>query len=320
MQELSGTSKIRPFGSKSCSHGSMKNRTFNKLQAQFAYGHREILLEYFGLPMNSPFTGVLQHGAGTTPMLFGDRKTPRIGMRRIPHLVWSKLVAQELHDLGDSKAVSIGSPWAYLHASIHEKKQDIRSIPNSILYFPTHHSLSVDRDLTSSQFRSILIKLKEQFPSAKLSACLYYSEFLLRELHIVAEDEGVRLVCPGIGGWDRNWTPHPARVNFLKNLYSIISESERVIFESFTTGIFYAASLKKQILYQPSLSNQKFDTFGIEHRIQSEWMDSSIFASHDFVTSDKYDDVTNYMLGLSDLLTKEELFEIVTIDELDVFP
>lgn len=293
----------------------MKSRRIHKLQAQFAYGHREILLEYFGLPKNSLFTGVLQHGAGTAEMLFADSKTPRISMRRIPHLVWSKSVAQELRDMGDSKAVSIGSPWAYLISSSNERKQDAMSITDSILYFPTHHSLSVDRDLTASQFRSILVNLKEQFPSADLSVCLYYSEFLLRELHIVAEDEGVRLVCPGIGGWDRNWTPHPARVNFLKNLYSIISESERVIFESFTTGIFYAASLNKEILYQPSLSNQKFDNFGILHKIQSEWMDSSIFASKNFVTADKYNDVTNYMLGFSDLLTKEELFDIVSIDE-----
>ena len=295
----------------------MNSKAIKKIQAQFAYGHREILLDYFSLPRNSVVIGVLQHGAGTAEMLLPDSKTPRMGISKIPHLVWSKAVAKELRACGDRRAISIGSPWAYLLASQKTPYQIVAENKSSIIYFPTHHSLSVDRNVNNREFRLRLLSLKQQFPTERLIVCLYYSEFLIRELHVVAEEEGVELVCPGIGGWDKPWTPHPARVNFLRNLFSIFSEAESVIFESFTTGIFYAASLNKRILYQPSLGNHDLRTLSLEHRIQNEWMGSSIFNRNEFVVAGEYLDIIEYMLGLGDILSKEEFFEVTKIKSID---
>ncbi len=150
----------------------MKSRLIHKIQSQFAYGHLEILLEYFGLPRNNVLLGVLQHGAGTAEMLLRDSKTPRIGASKLPHLVWSKAVAKELRNYGDKSAISIGSPWAYLLASQKPSSTIVEKREKSIIYFPTHHSLSVDRNLNTEEFRSRLLKLKKQFPTERLIVCL----------------------------------------------------------------------------------------------------------------------------------------------------
>jgi hypothetical protein len=225
---------------------------------QFAYGHREILLTYAKLDQSSLLTGIVQHGVGPAFTFFSDWPTPRVKfISRSPLWVYSKVAAKEMALIGANKVQAIGSPWLYA------KKLDLLVTPRenqqpSFVIFPRHFSDSLLDDVSPERIRAKIRFWKSIAGSDELVVCLYYIEFTNYVWQTIARQEGVVLKCAGVGATSPAWSQSRSRIDYYRNLSDIINSSTHCIFESFTSAIFYACDLGKNVGVFPTETESKF--------------------------------------------------------------
>ena len=101
---------------------------------QFLYGHREILIDYAGLPDDALIRGSLEHGWA----LDSGRGIRRLRGGRNIYLSWSSdRVARS--NIESPRTVSIGAPFAYLVEKIGPQEiEKLSSGAKGVLYFPAH--------------------------------------------------------------------------------------------------------------------------------------------------------------------------------------
>ena len=214
-------------------------RNIEVFRTQFAYGHREILLDFMGLDHSNLFLGVLQHGFAPTFEPW-DAFTPRTKgiFQRSSLWVFSQERAQGLAKLGYRNVSAIGAPWLYL-----PKEQSTTSRPQlaeQFIVFPNHTDLRI-LPPSESEIRDKVRFWKNVAGESPLTICLYWSDFLEYSWKKVAHEEGVSITLAGLGGLDPAWLPHSSRLNYLHNLRRLLSNHTHAIFETFTSAIFYAA-------------------------------------------------------------------------------
>lgn len=241
--------KIRDFS---------KQQLISKFAIQFSYGHREILLNYSKLDPSSLLIGILQHGVGPTFTLKSNWPTPRYrSMKRSNFWVYSKKAAVELVAEGARNVSPIGSPWLYSKI-LHDYSGKVIPPKTKFIAFPRHYSFSYLSKVTPVDILEKIQYWKSIAGSEELEICLYWSEFLNPDWQQVAREEGVALVCAGIGQTAPLWSLSESRTDFYVNLRRIIDSATHCIFESFTSAIFYACDLGKNVGIFPTEAEGKF--------------------------------------------------------------
>jgi hypothetical protein len=252
---------------------------------QMAYGHREVLLDYLGVSREFYFKAALTHGK-ILPDKF-DPITPlfRRDGSQIPHVLWRSDGEIEARAKG-LEAVSIGATGLY---ALHNLGQSISETRSNVFRFSRNHSWSDNnveiKDLLSGKkvlympqhswdgdvvnhSNSDLGILKMLNPK-NISVILGYLDFLDFDSRNYYESLGFKVSCAGIRSSKVFASPAGGREKFLYSLFNIISQSDFVVSNSFTTGLFYATCLGKKIGILPDVGIQKF--------IYSKWRNSNEF-------------------------------------------
>ena len=128
-----------------------KSQLLDRFSVQFAYGHREILLNYAAIDQSAILTGILQHGM-THNLEILDAITPRLlNGRRSPFWVFNMNDEKNLRENGNKNVKAIGAPWIYLESS--PLPETVKS-KDKALIFPTHRSISVEPLISRDEIKS----------------------------------------------------------------------------------------------------------------------------------------------------------------------
>ena len=252
------SSRTVDLGSLSLSVTHKSLRHLDKFSIQFAYGQREILLDYAGIDRSNILVGILQHGVSqgglTSDSPFTENnRAPRLNLlQRAPIWVFSENTKRHLKLNGIKNVEAIGAPWIYLpHNEVANDIALSRSNQPNYLVFPAHFDLRSKVDFTLEEVRSKVAYWRSLSGCNALTICLYWSEYLSSVWHQVCHEEGVNLVTAGIGSTIPLWSPHLSRVEFLYNLSRILQSNTHCIFERDSSSLYYAISLGLSVGYFP---------------------------------------------------------------------
>jgi hypothetical protein len=310
--------KLGPF---SLRYAPRTTRYLEKYAIQFAYGHREILLDYMGVNRSNILLGILQHGVsqeGLTPDTEFTRINfaPRQGIfGRAPQWVYSGITRNHLLANGVKNVEAIGAPWNYLEHNNFQQEEKRASNTNSrFIVFPQHLNASIKEEVPPDNLRKRIAYWRNLSNEQELTICIFWSEFLHPVWQEVCKEEGVKLVTAGIGDTNPAWSPHLSRVDFLHNLSSIMQKNTHCIFERETTGIFYAISLGLTVGYFPStrpfLENESIR----RHDLLLEKFPEVL---NQFVSAEILMERSDIWLGRENTRTPEELKSILKFEEFD---
>ena len=231
------------------------------LSEQFAYGHREIYLDYLGFMPDSLILAEVQHGWAQNLLnihqfVSGSRAKKR-NFRNYPLLVWSEEIASELHMAGMKDVFPIKSPWSLIVEDREKQSKDLRATAvleqaHSALYFPSHSYPGFDIDLNREKERQIFNE--EGFK--KITTCLYWLDFIDPSTRrYFAEFSQVE--CLGFrasSAQEEPWHDNGGRVNFLFELYDLISAHEYVFCDEISTACMAALTLNKKVILLKELT------------------------------------------------------------------
>lgn len=288
-----------------------RQQLIRKFAIQFAYGHREILLNYSKLDTTSLFIGIIQHGVGPASFLT-EWPTPRFrSLNRSSLWVYSNVAVARFLAEGAKNVSAIGSPWLY--SKILDNYQDRNQCSKlKFLVFAHHYSFNYLSQVTPEE---ILGKIRDWQSIAgpeELEVCLYWTEFIDRTWQRIAREEGVTLVCAGLSQSAPEWSQTDSRINFYANLRQIIDSATHCIFESFTSAIFYAKDLGKNVgIYQSESSLREINR-ELAFQKENDWLLKNvpgIFNS--FESSSLLDSITYELLGYDELLSPENLANVL---------
>jgi len=226
--------------------GAHRENLIKKFEVQFVYGHREILTQYTGIDSRALLLGILQHGVGPTFTLYSDSPTPRYRGSRSTHWVYNSESMKNFKAMGEKNVFAIGAPWLYskINDSYIVKELPVK---DKYLVFPKHYSFTYLSQVKTDDIREKIQNWKSISGSNELVICLYWSEFLDVKWQSIALEEGVQLVCAGVPISTPSWSMPQSRLDFYRNLRTIIESASHCIFESFTSAIFYASDLGRNV-------------------------------------------------------------------------
>lgn len=307
------------FGPLSVTYTPRATRNLEKFAIQFAYGHREILLDYMGIDRSNILLGILQHGVSQVG-LSADYQftkinlTPKKGiLGRAPHWVYSENTRDHLIANGVKNVEAIGAPWNYLQ---HERFREGNAHPDgskmSLIVFPEHLNVNIKEDVTRENLENKIAYWRHLAEGKELTICLFWSEFVNPIWQQVCEEEGIKLVTAGIGDISPAWSPHLSRVNFLHNLSRIMQNNTHCIFEIETSGIFYAISLGLNVGYFPATRPMLDELSKRGHDLLLEKFPEIL---NQFISAEILMERSGLWLGRNSTRTPEELKSILKIEE-----
>lgn len=317
VQRIRGISKGVTLGPFSCVHTPNWFSKIEKFRIQFAYGQREILLDYAGLDRSTLLTGILQHGF-STKLNEAECITPRLrNFRRSPLWVYSAMREDALRELGHNNVKAIGAPWLYLPNDSIIPSAQVKV--DRTIVFPVHTSLSVDVSLSDSDIRRKIRYWKSISVGRPLTICLYWSDYLEEKWRRIAHDEGVVVTFVGLGEINPVWSPHSTRINFLSNLRSLIREHSHAIFETFTSGIFYTISEGLSVGYFPQ-SQTEYES-RLEEQVEGgRWISTNLpRIVGEFVEASTLSERNSEFLGVESLRSPDMLKELL-LYEIGIVP
>ena len=236
---------------------------------QFAYGHREILLEYSELPSDLIFKAIIPHGKIMPHAL--DPIVPSYDIldgSEILQLLWRDDSSKEASKLGISNVTPIGAPFLYALANRKQgisttienlqalsnnykwalnNQQDLLDNSRQVTYFPLH---SWDGDVHTHKVPEDF--LLRRIDPKRVKVCLGFLDFCDPEVRKVYTDIGWQLTCAGVRASKIVGSPAGGRQKFLYELANIIDDADFIIANEFTTGLLYAAAAGKQIGILPT--------------------------------------------------------------------
>jgi hypothetical protein len=297
---------------------------------QFSYGHREILLNYIGLSNDYYFEAIFQHGVWQNGFSNGnnkylDLKTPlnRFG-KRIPLFTFSSLNLNNSlsNQIGSHHA--IGAPWIYFLRDFKESK--LNNSNHRYVVFPDHSLIGSEIQTSELDIQKKIEYWQSLTGGAELQICLYWVDFLNPVWQKVARNEGVELKTAGIGRTDPPQELSSSRINFLSNLFEIMSTATHCIFENLSSALFYASSLGLDVgifrnMEDVVLSGSEIHALKYNSAMQSalEWATTTIPQTiNRFAKADEIRPVVSEMLGLSNRLPAAELLSLLPIKRLSL--
>lgn len=300
-----GQQKGLTVGAVSLMHTTKSFQNIELFRTQFAYGHREILLDFMGLDHSNLFLGILQHGFAATFEPW-EANTPRTKgiFQRSPLWVFSEERAQELVKLGHTNVSAIGAPWLYLPKV--QSNYFCQPLTERFIAFSNHTDLRI-LPPSESEIRTKVRFWKNIAGKSPLTICLYWSDFLEHSWKKVSDEEGVSITLVGLGGLDPAWLPHSSRLNYLHNLRQLLSNHTHAIFETFTSAIFYAAIEGLDIACFPETltNNEKLSTTFLDGDPWIKKEMPTIYSNFD--SSPNLASCWSKMMGVDSKLTPEGL-------------
>jgi hypothetical protein len=285
-------------------------REIERYSAQFAYGHREILLRYMGLPTSTLLLGVLQHWVSAGPDLLRNARMPRVGLwKRSPYWVYSKSGERYLQEHGIKTAKAIGSPWAYL-CELNQivSGKDLKLDSEKFLIFPTHHSLSVHVPISRRQIREKIRFWKNLTKGQPITICLLWTEFLDPNWREICSEEGVELTFAGVSVTNPIWSPHPSRLDFLPSIMKLLQSHTHSIFECPTSAIFYALSMGHSVGYFSETLTFDWESESPAHNEEALWFREEMpTIIGQFADSKHVENLWRDMLGFDAVLSPTDL-------------
>lgn len=232
---------------------------------QFAYGHREVLLEYCNLPRSLIFKAHIPHGKISPNFLDPIQRILYPDGKPVLQLLWREDSESEAAALEILNVRSVGATFLYALANEGYSLNEIRELlwasasnfdwPTSkrqqhvyikdaktIVYMPMH---SWDGDV-----RKHLVNPESPLlgvPPKTITVLLGFLDFCDPAVRKVYTDLGWRVTCAGARSSKVAGSPAGGRASFLPNLYSIFKECELVISDEFTTGLFYAMAMGRKV-------------------------------------------------------------------------
>jgi hypothetical protein len=304
---------------------------------QFAYGHREILLKYCGIPEEYIFKAHIPHG-GVSPTsidpineLSDEKGNPILQLR------WREDSAKEADELNIKNVNPIGAPFLYALSNLGYTQIEISNLIHQsvgnfdwprenleqhkylselkhILYMPLH-TWDGDVHVHKLPDDSPLLRLK----NSKVTGLLGFLDFCDPKVRNYYLELGWTVECAGVRSSKITGSPAGSRNKFLYNLYEIMSKHEIIVSNEFTTGLYFAASLGKKI----GILNQS-SSHDLEY---SSWQDKTQFEKRMKQIRDYYDwliggsgrgaftDTVEVALGLKSMRSPEYLMNHVEILE-----
>jgi hypothetical protein len=306
------------FGLFNLTYRSRPLAQLEKFSIQFAYGHREILLDYMGLERTNIFVGIIQHGVsqeGLTPEFpfTSDNRTPRVGlMGRSPLWVYSDKTKVHLKKNGIKNVEAIGAPWNYIsHEDLRQDVVEAVKGTESYLVLPEHFNFEVKANISSEQVRLRIAHWRKIAGGCEITLCLFWTEYLDPILQRVCREEGVKVVTAGNGATSPLWSPHASRINFLYELSQIMQQHTHCIVERETSAAYYAMSLGLHVGYFPDTHpfRDQIDT-GYHNLFQARF--PGIINS--FLGPDDLKEISDEWLGSNCVRSPDELMSILQFE------
>ena len=191
------------------------------------YGHLNLLAQYCGFEGQPWLNGYLQHGWNATDG-FGNY----LGGKRIANkYVWSKRCELEIRNKNKNNVFAIGAPWLYLDDVY---PYQLTKTQTGTIAYPSHSSTWSKLGDTSKDYANFL---KDKYGS--VTVVLHRYDFAEQEIRKNYEALGHNVATHGSGTpWEKGFDPL-----FLKNQRDLIAQFSKVVSNSMSTAVLYAASL-----------------------------------------------------------------------------
>jgi hypothetical protein len=222
------------------------------LAEQFAFGNREMLLEFFEIDKSHLILGEVQHGWAIEPGNVSQGKTRLFDEfgRTYPFYVWSPLLRDRLAALGHKRVKAIPSPWATVVQRLlkdfqHELISEERS--RSIVYFPAH---SIHGYLALIDNRPLLESVFKEYSNYEVTVCLFWLDYIDPNVRKKYEEFGFKVYCVGYRGSPATefpWSNVGGRIKFLPELLKLLVKADLVFCDEVSTAFWAASSLGKDV-------------------------------------------------------------------------
>tara|TARA_B100000795_G_scaffold214105_1_gene167796 strand:- start:98 stop:1051 length:954 start_codon:yes stop_codon:yes gene_type:complete len=257
------------------------------------YGHRMILLKYFGIKDKKIFAS-LQHGWRSQFL-----RSPNYKKKKYSLLLWSKSNVGNL-DKRNNNEHAIGAPFLYLCEILkirsNNKKINV-STPKGTLVFPAHSS----QDLKQETDHNLLIKNVEEKFEGPYTICFYYYDLNLKDINIYKKNKW-RVVCCTRGRKDKY---------SLYRQYIEINKHNTIVCGEFNSALFYGMYLKKNTSVAIK-SNKMINSYNEEEKNQlKSYMKIYPELCNSFLLADKGYDLAKKELGFDCMKNKEELKKLL---------
>lgn len=270
---------------------------------QFAYGHREVLLEYAGLPLDRMFAAVIPHGKVAPHFLDPITACFDNSGEELLTLLWRDDAVKEANEANIWNVDAIGSPILYAMLNlkfdkVQIKRNVIRAIEiaqridhesdllnfKKILYMPCH---SWDGEVIAHKIDDQYIINK--FNPSQVTVLLGYLDFCNPVTFAYYKKLGFEIACCGVRASKVAGSPAGGRERFLYNLVGLMTSHDIVVSNDFTTGLIYSYAVGKPgfLLRDSGQQNLLFSSYGDQN--QFETMMTTYAKYFDFLKVD-----TNY--------------------------
>lgn len=297
--------------------GLSKKQNLRVLSHQFMYGAREVILDYASLPSNLFIGGVLQHGDGPPFSAYNNFPSPRKSFKRFPVFVANSQIKNHWSSLGMKNIEVSGSTWAYAlkNFSSSQYKVDYQKKKYEVLFFPTHLAIGYrEHSKTSIELR--FQALRNQFDSESIQCCVYWSDLIDDTWFAMGKKYSIDIVCAGISTTEPVWAKNSLRTNFLLKLGQIIDQSEKCIFENYTSALIYALTLAKPVKL---LNSTELELIGERLEFLSQerqWvLDNLPHIQREYICDGPAIKFANSVCGLENRVSPEEVAEFFRMFE-----
>jgi hypothetical protein len=286
---------------------------------QFAYGHREILLDECGLDYSTQLIGNLQHGFWDIDNF--DFRSPRyLYGRNTKTWVFSRDLEDKARRSGLKGVYAIGAPWLYL-----KRRKELEGTygdltKKRILVMPGHSQTNFyDRSTLSLTIKRAQL-FREVIGSSDATVCLHPIDFLNTDTRNSFADQGFHVTCLGISNSIPPWSPAANRIKFLDNLYGLMSTHSHFVTDDVGTSLFYALNVGLDVAVYPEirhlLDTTAINSGEIDNQEYLTWSEKYLEQNFSeivdrFGATEQLRDFADSCLGLDCIKEKDELIEIL---------
>jgi hypothetical protein len=272
--------------------------------------------------------GSIEHGWA----LDSGRGIRKLTGGRYLYLSWSSdRVARS--GISESTTTAIGAPFIYAHKLVEHHidafLESYSSTTKRVLFFPVHGN-----EYSQQNPESQIALFNEKYTSKGATVCLYWVEFINPIIYNLYKQAGFNIICAGFSGQMEHTglgysarrlagSPIGGRPNFILQTIAMITTHDHVVFGGLGTALFYSAYLGKTIdmlhkylsttyLDMDSELGTSFDANPLEVRYVNyvaNYMGCE-FNEIDY-SSDKFLELTHQELGKRDMLTRDQLKELI---------
>lgn len=272
------------------------------------YGHANVLKRFIGMPVQESTNCVIVHGPMFPSLHWdGDLNAP------LPVLLTAnKTACSALRTKTDKIIFSIGPMLAYAPCHIDQDTLALekKRLGKNLLVFPTHSTHHIEARYDAEWMCKEIAEIGKNYDS--VTVCLYWKDIL----------NGIDTPFRA-AGFHCSTAGHIYDPYFLDRLKTLFTLSDGVVTYSWTSALGYAVFMDKPVIARHARGEQfiapehiiERDTLGGRHVAENNLYKSTIFnLFKEFQdTSDKQREAINYMWGIDEVKSRENITKILNI-------